>query len=78
MEAPPNLGPQYTEQFRAVFRMLGKRPGIVFDPFFLQGVAADPALNQADGIHPNAAGQKIVFANVWRVLGPMLASRNAG
>ena len=56
MEAPPNLGKPYGDQFRAVFTALGHRPGLIFDPFFLQGVAADPALNQADHIHPNAAG----------------------
>jgi acyl-CoA thioesterase-1 len=58
MLAPPNLGQAYGAQFRAVFARLGRRPGMLFDPFFLQGVAADPALNQADGIHPNAAGVK--------------------
>jgi len=56
MEAPPNLGAAYTQQFRAVFARLGKRPDVIFDPFFLQGVAGDPALNQADMMHPNAAG----------------------
>ncbi len=56
MEAPPNLGAAYTAQFRAVFAQLGRRPGILFDPFFLAGVAGNPALNQADGIHPNAEG----------------------
>ena len=58
MEAPPNLGEAYGAAFRAVFARLGKRPGLLFDPFFLQGVAADPALNQADHIHPNPAGVK--------------------
>jgi acyl-CoA thioesterase-1 len=56
MEAPPNLGKDYGDQFRAVFAKLGKRPGVIFDPFFLEGVAGDPTLNQADRIHPNADG----------------------
>ncbi len=56
MEAPPNLGEAYTAQFRAVFARLGKRPGIVFDRFLLEGVAGDPSLNQPDHIHPNAEG----------------------
>jgi acyl-CoA thioesterase-1 len=56
MEAPPNLGAAYGAQFRAVFARLGKRPGVIFDPFFLAGVAGDPALNQGDHMHPNAAG----------------------
>ncbi|MBV9251231.1 MAG: arylesterase [Acetobacteraceae bacterium] len=61
MYAPPNLGPDYDREFRAVFNQLGKRPGVLFDPFFLESVAAIPALNQPDGLHPNAAGvQKIV------------------
>lgn len=56
MEAPPNLGADYATAFRAVFARLGARPGVIFDPFFLEGVAADPALNQADHIHPNPEG----------------------
>ena len=58
MEAPPNLGADYAASFRAVFARLGQRPHLVFDPFFLEGVASDPALNQADHIHPNPAGVK--------------------
>jgi acyl-CoA thioesterase-1 len=56
MLAPPSLGESYGERFQAVFTKLGKRPGVMFDPFFLQGVIENPALVQADGIHPNAAG----------------------
>jgi acyl-CoA thioesterase-1 len=56
MYAPPNLGPEYGRAFRAVFDKLGHRPGILYDPFFLEGIATDPALNQADGLHPNAEG----------------------
>ena len=64
MEAPPNLGPAYGAQFRAVFTRLGQRPGLMFDRFFLQGVAGNPALNQADGIHPNPKGVRIVVARI--------------
>ena len=64
MEAPPNMGPDYTAQFRAMFTALGQRPGLVFDPFFLEGVAGNPALNQADMIHPNAVGVKLVVARI--------------
>jgi acyl-CoA thioesterase-1 len=56
MFAPPNLGPDYQAAFRAVFERLGRRPGLLYDPFFLEGVAGVPTLNQADRIHPNAAG----------------------
>jgi acyl-CoA thioesterase-1 len=64
MEAPPNLGAAYGAQFRAVFARLARRPGILFDPFFLQNVAAIPSLNQADGIHPNAQGVQRIVARL--------------
>jgi acyl-CoA thioesterase-1 len=64
MQAPPNLGAAYAAQFRAVFTKLGARPGILFDPFFLQGVAGNPALNQDDHMHPNAAGVAIEVARI--------------
>jgi acyl-CoA thioesterase I len=61
MYAPPNMGEPYDTAFRAVFDKLGHQPGVLYDPFFLQGVAADPSLNQADRMHPNAEGvQRIV------------------
>jgi len=57
MEAPPNLGSDYTRSFREVFTAAAaRRPGLLFMPFLLEGVAGDRALNQADGIHPNPAG----------------------
>jgi acyl-CoA thioesterase-1 len=56
MIAPPNLGTDYGNQFKAVFTDLGRRPGLIYDPFFLQGLVGHPELAQADGIHPNAAG----------------------
>jgi acyl-CoA thioesterase-1 len=66
--APPSLGAAYGDHFKAVFTKLGKRPGIIYDPFFLAGVAEHPALLQADGIHPNTAG---VDVEVTRLL-PMV------
>ena len=77
MEAPPNLGKPYGDQFRAVFTRLGGRPGLIFDPFFLQGVAGDPALNQADHIHPNAAGVKRVVARIKPAVEALLAEVTA-
>jgi acyl-CoA thioesterase-1 len=57
MLAPPNLGADYGRAFAEVFQTLARdRPTVVFYPFFLEGVAADPALNLPDGIHPNARG----------------------
>jgi acyl-CoA thioesterase-1 len=65
MLAPPNLGAAYGDEFRAVYQRLSKRPGILFDPFFLDGIAGHRALIQADGLHPNADG---VRRNVARIL----------
>lgn len=60
MVAPPNMGRAYGDAFNAVFPRLAERHGVVFYPFFLDGVAARPALNQRDGIHPNAAGVRVI------------------
>lgn len=73
MEAPPNFGPEYTRAFREAFRDVADAHDVVFLPFFLHGVAGDVALNQADGIHPNAAGTRKVADLVWQSLEPMLA-----
>ena len=56
MLAPPNLGPEYELEFNGLYRRLARDHDILFYPFFLEGVAAIPELNQADGIHPNAKG----------------------
>ncbi len=64
MYPPPNLGPDYTRAFRAVFDRLGSTEGVIYVPFFLQGVALHPALLQADGIHPNAAGVRVIVAAI--------------
>jgi len=72
MEAPPNFGASYTTEFRQVFRDLAREHGVSFMPFFLDGVAGNPKLNQADGIHPNPAGARVVEANVWHALEPLL------
>ena len=62
MYAMPNLGPDYAAAFRAVFDRLGTRLGVLYDPFFLDGVATVPELNQPDRLHPNAEGvQRIVI-----------------
>ena len=58
MYAPPNFGRDYQRAFRAAFDRLGARPDILYDPFFLEGVAEVPDLVQADGLHPNAEGVK--------------------
>ena len=60
MYAPPNLGQQYGQAFRGVFDRLSQRPGLIYDPFFLQGVAGDRRLNQPDGLHPAPEGVAII------------------
>jgi acyl-CoA thioesterase-1 len=60
MLAPPNLGADYAAAFNAVFRTVAERHGVVLYPFILDGVVMDPKLNQEDGIHPNAAGVKVI------------------
>ena len=72
MMAAPNLGPGYVRGFNAVFPELARRNRLTFIPFLLEGVAAVPALNLADGIHPNEDGHRVIAAHVWRTLEPVL------
>ena len=72
MEAPPNHGPVYTAEFRQAFRDLAREHDVAFVPFYLEGVAGNPALNIADGIHPNVDGTAIVERTVWQELAPLL------
>jgi acyl-CoA thioesterase I len=68
MNAPRNLGDDYAAEFDAIYPDLASKHGVAFYPFFLTGVATEAALNQADGIHPNAAGvEKIVEAIMPKV-----------
>jgi acyl-CoA thioesterase-1 len=73
MYAMPNLGPDYAAAFRAVFERLAARPGVLYDPFFLDGVAAIPALNQPDRLHPNAAGVRHIVARLLPLVEKLLA-----
>jgi acyl-CoA thioesterase-1 len=77
MEAPPNHGPIYTAEFRKVFSDLAREHDVAFVPFYLEGVAGNPALNIADGIHPNAEGTVIVERTIWRGLEPVLKADTA-
>lgn len=72
MEAPPNLGDDYTRRFRANYPAVAKGEGAVLVPFLLEGVAGERRLNQADGIHPTAEGARLVARNVWPTLSPYL------
>ncbi|HVO33992.1 MAG TPA: arylesterase [Gemmatimonadales bacterium] len=77
MEAPPNFGASYTARFRAIFREVAAREHLALIPFLLAGVGGVDSLNQGDGIHPNVAGERIVAANVWRVLEPLVRGASA-
>lgn len=76
MEAPPNNGPDYARDFRNVYAELAQEYRVRFVPFLLLGVAGNAALNQGDGIHPNARGAQIVADLVWAELEPALPRPN--
>ncbi len=65
MEMVQNMGAEYTGEFRALYPAIAERRGAILVPFLLEGVATDPALNQPDFIHPNAAGYRIVVENLY-------------
>jgi acyl-CoA thioesterase-1 len=72
MEAPPNMGQDYTRAFHTMFPTLAKEHGATLLPFLLENVAGRPNLNQNDGIHPNNTGEEIVANNLWQALQPVL------
>jgi acyl-CoA thioesterase-1 len=65
MQVPPNYGAAYSRAFSGVFPDVARRTGSALVPFLLDGVAADPRLNQPDGIHPNAAGHRTIAEHIW-------------
>lgn len=73
MQIPPNMGPEYSSDFKKLFPELAEENNLHLIPFLLEGVAGDPELNQQDGIHPTAEGYDIVAQNVWEVLAPVIA-----
>jgi acyl-CoA thioesterase-1 len=77
MEAPTNLGVDYTRAFHAMFPALAREHGVTLLPFLLDGVAGQPSLNQADGVHPNYSGERLVTATVWKGLEPLLRAAAA-
>ena len=76
MEAPPNYGAAYTSEFRQAYRDLADEHDVTFVPFYLDGVAGDPKLNIADGIHPNAEGSRVIERTIWRALEPILEKQD--
>jgi acyl-CoA thioesterase-1 len=76
MRAPPNLGTEYGTAFSKLYGELATQYGLAYYPFFLEGVAADPALNQEDGIHPTAEGVAVIVKNILPVVvGALVESR---
>lgn len=72
MRVPPNYGDDYARAFAAVFPAVARRTGVPLAPFLLDGVAGDTRLNQPDGIHPTAEGQRVVADRLWPHLRPLL------
>ncbi|WP_316931953.1 arylesterase [Rufibacter radiotolerans] len=72
MEVPPSMGGKYASEFRTIFRQLAEENNMALVPFLLDGVGGVRTLNQQDGVHPTAEGQKILANNVWKVLQPVL------
>ncbi len=74
MLAPPNMGTEYENAFNAIYPKLAEKHGVELYPFFLDGVAADPKLNQADGIHPNAAGTGVIVERLSPMVDKLVRS----
>lgn len=73
MMAPPNLGRDYADRFNAIYPALAKESGVLLYPFFLDGVAAQPELNQADHMHPTEQGVKIIVARIVPAVEKLIA-----
>ena len=73
MKAPRNLGPEYVGAFDAIYPALAKKHGVLFYPFFLEGVAANLKLNQADGIHPNEQGTLVIVRGILPYVDKLIA-----
>jgi acyl-CoA thioesterase-1 len=65
MQIPPNMGQEYTEEFKAIYPAVAKEKNIELIPFLLEGVAGNPDLNLPDGIHPTAEGHRLVMETLW-------------
>lgn len=73
MEAQRNLGAEYVNQFDSIYPRLAKEFHVIFYPFFLDGVALNPKLNQADGLHPNPAGVKVIVKRILPYVKKLIA-----
>ena len=77
MRAPPNWGSRYQTEFDAIYPKLAEKYHVPLYPFFLDGVAMDPALNQGDGLHPNARGVEIIAERIQPYVVRLLAGKGA-
>ena len=77
MQMPDNMGPKFTERFKKLFPEIAKASNSRLIPFLIEGVGGNENLNQADGIHPTAEGQRIVADNVWKILLPELTKKES-
>jgi acyl-CoA thioesterase I len=76
MRAAPNLGPEYADQFSAIYPALAKAYDVPLYPFFLDGVAGDPKLNQPDGLHPTADGVEVIVQKILPSVEALLSQAN--
>lgn len=76
MQMPANMGPEYVEEFRAVFPRIASEQKVMLLPFLLEGVGGVLELNQSDAIHPTVEGQKRIAETVWPVLREVLRKRS--
>lgn len=72
MQVPPNLGAEYTEEFKGIFPKVASQNKAVLVPFLLEGVAGNPELNLSDGIHPTPEGHRIIASTIWPFIEPLL------
>ena len=78
MEAPRNYGEDYSQRFRVMFAELAEKHDVLFYPFFLEGVAMNPELNQPDGIHPTAEGVAVIVENIMSNVQQLIAQARDG
>lgn len=77
MQVPPNMGSDYTDQFRNIYPELAEENNTELIPFLLEGVGGNEDMNQSDGIHPTADGHKVLAQNTWEVLKPILQQKES-
>ena len=76
MQIPPNMGQEYTTEFKTIFPVLAQKNKLPLIPFLLKDVGGIAELNQSDGIHPTLEGHKVLAKNVWEILEPILKDRD--